>query len=207
MARVRVDFEIRSNLLEQTRRRLEQALNRRTRGNLSDLRSVVAKAIDRGVADSKELFIPSLDQAGELGVGAKRRVDRERTEGAWKQLNSAGGITTFSVRARRGRGRLANITVTINEEEFYKAPLSNVQTSNGEIPWMRWFIKGETIQGFEFSDNRPVPQGSRTGRGVMVEGGFWRFRPVNSNAFSVLGQNIQRRIENSIRRNAGSVIR
>ena len=206
MARVRINFEVRQRQAERLRERLERVAGARVRNNFGDFRPFIERAINRAVNDNKNDFIPDVNQAGELGVGRNRSIDREKTDGAWRQL-FAGEITSFSVRQRRGARQLGTIKINIDERRFFEAPLSIVETADGELPWMRWFIRGASIEGYEFDQGPPVPRASRTGRGVMVEGGLWRFRAPNPRAIENLLINMRLRVENSIRRNAGSVLR
>ena len=214
MADIKLKFKVSGSLSKKLRGALIDLFGKRARNNFADFRPVVEEAIDEAVINSRQDFIPSDDVAAELGVGDGGSIDSQKTHGAWRQLlvGSSANAVTFSVRKGRGsRKNIGDISISINEDAFYDATDANVDTPDSRlidtIPWMRWFIRGApTIQDFSFSDNISPGSVSRTGQGIMVKGGLWKFPPASPLAFTNLAVEIERQAGVSIRRNIGRLL-
>lgn len=221
MANIKINFKVRKDFLNGLEPLILERYGRKARGNFADLRPIVAEGVDEGVQATKEQFIPSDDQAYQLGVGANGTIDAERTQGAYKQLFVENGITKISVKKSGSKAnlrsfKLGTINVNISEEAFFNAALSVVSTAGsapgqgratGQIPWMRWLIRGAPLNTeYFFSDKAPIPQTSRTGGGVMRLGGTWDFPPAKPAAFEALRIAIGREVARALRRDGGKVL-
>lgn len=212
MAKVGVKVKLGANSLKELEQIILDSFEKQARGNFGDFRPIVEEAINKAVVNTKEEFIPDDDEAAELGVGEGGLIDRSRTEGAWKQLLTRGpnSVMSFSVRRARGKGLIGNITVSYTEEALLEAPLSNVLTPDSfeirSIPWLKWLIRGApTNSSFEFTEET-TGSFSRTGGGVMIKGGIWRFSPVRPRAFISLNSEIEKQIIRSVEQTATEVI-
>lgn len=192
---------------------LKRLAGRRLRGNFADLRPVIEEAINNGIESQRNGFIPTDDEAGELGIGEGGSLDTTRIDFAWKQLlPSEENITRFSSR-KLGTERsniIGEININIDFNAFLSAPLSVIETDSdiGTIPWMEWFLFGKTIGQTRFSDRRPIPETSRTGRGVMIFGGIWQFPPKNPRAADRIIEEIRLEVIRALRGNRGiSILR
>ena len=170
------------------------------------LRSEISDAIDEAVESHNDLLIPTEKEAVELGVGEGGSVDRDKTNNAWQQLLSnprglsgSSRPTQFSVTKLRSRTGIGSIRITIDEDKFYGAPLSTIETeseieeggfASNVIPWMMWFVRGKTIGGVRFSSDPRNVEISRTGKGIMIKGGLWSFAP-GVNPFPLIQQAIE----------------
>lgn len=218
MARVNVRLQVKGSILRELRDTLASLFGRRARENFGDFRPFIEEAIDEGVVNRRNDFIPDDSEAAELGVGAGGSIDRSRTQGAWQQLlvGSSAKVITFSIRKDNGRGKIGKVTVNIDERALFEAPLSNVPTPDSEsvnsLPWMEWLIEGapagSILPDYEFTSVIPQFSKSRTGAGRMitVEGGLWDFPAARAGAFKLLSDEIERQIGIAIRRDIGKVL-
>lgn len=216
MTKVGIKFKI--GFKENIKERISRLFGRKVQDNFGAFRPIIETAIDEGVINSRSEFIPDDSEAAELGVGAGGSIDRERTNGAWTQLlvGSATKSLTFSVTKDNRKGKIGTIVVSVDEDAFFKAPLSNVDTPDSEkvdsLPWMRWLINGavagEILPDYAFSPEVKQFGNSRTGAGRMisVEGGIWVFAPSSLGAFKLLNSEIERQIGIAIRRDVGKVL-
>lgn len=202
MARVGVNFKLQQGGLRKLGNILRRAVGRTIRDRFVEVTPLVAQIIDEVVEDNRSLFIPNDQQAAELGIGEGGQIDPRRST-AWEVLRpDSSSVTSYFVRRIGGRSSLVGqINISINEEEFYNAPDSIIETPDSdlidEIPWMRWFIEGKTIAGVRFS--RRAPEVSRTGRGIMIDGGFWTFPPTLPQGFDFLLNEILERLSSEFR--------
>lgn len=214
MTRIGIDFRVeRRTLFNQLRDTLRSLFNRSARNNFGDFRPFTEEAINEAVEQVKDQFIPTDEEAAELGVGEGGNIDRERTQGAWRQLLVGGpnSVMNFSVRRSRRTNEIGNIRITYDEDAFLAAPLSNVPTPDSfrirSIPWMDWLINGApTNSNFQFTDDFPSAADSRTGQGIMIRGGVWRFAPARPLAFIELNRTIERRVIDAVERLSGEIL-
>lgn len=215
MANLKVGLQVKGKLAAQLREIVTKKWGKKARNTFADFRPFIEEAIDEGVINSRENFIPTDDEAAELGVGKGGNIDREKTQGAWRELlvDSPSRSTVFSVRKTSRKNQIGEINVRIDEAAFFGAPPCNVEIDDSffisNIPWMNWLIEGaETNPEFEFNDEASVKTRivSRTGRGIMVQGGIWAFEAANPNAFRNTNEEIDRQIGIVIRRNIGKVL-
>ena len=217
MARLGIKFKVKGSFVKELTDVVQSLFGKRVQKNFGRFRPVIEEAIDDGVINRRSEFIPDDNEAAELGIGQGGSIDRERTQGAWRQLlaSASNGIVAFSVRKDSRRNKIGNITVNINEEAFFNAPLSNIDTESKHlpnIPWMEWLIEGSpngaVLDDYAFSSDVPESSKSRTGAGrmIIVQGGLWTFGPARQGAFSLLGKEVERQIEIAIRRNIGKVL-
>lgn len=180
-----VDITIRTQIQQNSLQKLSGIITRLTgikfRNNFNKLSPVIDEAITKTVTDNSDKFIPNDSQAAELGIGQGGDFDFDKINNAWRALLPGGGFTT-SLTRRMGTSRSSLIGLTnidINVDGFLSAPISVIATPDSEeiseIKWMEWFLFGKTISGFRFSDRQPITQTSRTGRGIMINGGLWFF--------------------------------
>lgn len=159
------------------------------RSNVASLAFRVEGIVNQTVHENRNHFIPSDEEAGELGIQAKigaGQIDEEKRSGAWRTLliGSPGSAGYVKWEVSQG-GDLAKISVGWDKDKLYNNPKSIVNVydlKKGKrtiIPWMKWFLEGELISGSHFS---PITKGhiqnvSRTGLGIMAKGGLWHFPP------------------------------
>lgn len=193
---------------------LRKKARRRLKTNVKEIRQIVANAINTTVHRNRNLFIPTDQEAHELGIGEDGEIDTDRTNGAWLELLTTGEATQFSVEEIPGES-FGLIQVVISEELLFSLPLSNIPVDPSKdedaeqinnIPWMRWLIEGAPANpnyGFD-SSNRGIA--SRTGGGIMVFGGVWSFPPARPNAFATLISEIEKKIRRDVKRNIGRIV-
>ena len=217
MAKVRTSFNISRDFEKQFAKLGGQVIKDIQKG-FKTLRDEVGKDINEAVEQHNDILIPSINDAIELGVGEGGSVDSTKTQNAWRQLlvnppGLAGDArpTVFSVRKLKSKTGIGTIRVTIDENKLYRAPLSIVETEseinepdfpNSVIPWLMWFIKGKGISGSKFTSNPKRGANlevSRTGRGIMIRGGFWDF-PQGENPFPLIQQAIEQLIVETVER-------
>jgi len=109
------------------------------------------------------------------------------------------------------KNKIGTITVSVDEEKFLAAELSNVDTPDSDaftsIPWMKWLIRGAPSNpDFQFSNEVRGARFSRTGGGIMVKGGVWSFPPARLGAFSRLGKSLEVQLIRTIKNNIGKAI-
>jgi hypothetical protein len=170
--------------LEEIANALNAKTRRKLRDNIPKMKQIVANAINKAVEKNRHQFIPTDDEAYELGVGSNGEIDTDKTNGAWLELLTAGKATQFSIQSTGGgaRGRQFGVLqIVISEEVLFSIEESNQPIEPSEdddaeqiinIPWMRWLIEGAPANsGYRFStSNRGIA--SRTGGGIMVKGGM-----------------------------------
>lgn len=210
MARVSVNFSISSEDRKELTRVIEEKLLRRARNNFGDFRIFIKDAINDGIDEVKDEFIPTDREAEELGVGEGGEINRDKTESAYKQLypGDDAGASKFSVRKLRRSSDIGRVKFELDEKTFYNAPLSIVNTPDSQqidqIPWMLWLIEGAANSSYRFISRRNA-KNSRTGGGIMVEGGLWTFVP-NDRAFIRLEDSVRAAIIDELRRRASEVL-
>jgi len=136
--------------------------------------------VDMAVRQTRVEFIPSNDEAAELGVGEGGKFSK-KIDDAWEGLlASAGKATQVSFKRSSANGQIGQMTVTVDWEAFFELEDSKIDASDsdiGEIPWMKWYIDGEVISGSRFLAGKFSFPPSRTGAGIMVTGSLWRMPP------------------------------
>jgi hypothetical protein len=166
-------------------RKLLDAVANVLRDNFSkQSRDLVIDQVDRAVKENKHFFIPSVEEAAELGIGEEGSVSDKR-KNAWQALLASEsrtfGVTKVSVTKSRAKGKIGEIRVTVDWDKFFDdIGITKVDASDseiGEIPWMKWFIEGMVITGSRFKSGDFKYPPSRTGKGVMIPGAFWDFEP------------------------------
>lgn len=214
MVNVKTQFSIKEGKFKRFANFLKRAVGIKLRNNFADLRPVVRDAIDDTVELNKRKFIPTDDEAFQLGIGEDGSIDRGKTNLAWTALKASDdeSITTFSVRKKgveRGE-TIGEVRIFINDIAFFGLDRSVVQTPDSdkidEIPWMQWFLFGKTITGSAFSSRQPVPTVSRTGGGIMVTGSLWDFPAKNRMAFSDLLNEVRLEINRRLKSNVSARI-
>lgn len=194
--------------------------------NFNSLRDEVGKGIDEAVDGFADLLGAGMSnqQAAELGIGDDGSIDTNKINNAWKQLlskppglSAAERPTAFSVTKLRSKSGIGTIRITMDSNKLYRLPLSIVETDSdinegdgfddNVIPWLKWFIEGKAISGYQFTSNpkkRVNLDVSRTGRGIMILGGFWDF-PQGQDPFPLIERAIEelavRAVERYIERN------
>lgn len=176
--------------------------NAKIKDGLNSLRPALSKVVDAAIRKHAKDFIPSDEQAIELGVGDfQGGLDRHRLLTAWSYLLLDGPdegtkVTALTITTRRGSGaRVSRIKVNILEEGFLSLPINNLEIESVElpvIPWMEWFLNGSVIGGFKFSNKPPISNTSRTGGGIMIDGGLWSFPPQGLGLFREVINTIDR---------------
>lgn len=209
-------FRIRKSELErQIREEVKRRGSERVRRDFGRFRPFIAEAINDGVRESSNFFIPSQRRVYALGIGEGGSIDHEKLD-AWKQLlvESFGSneIVQFSITksGSNRRGLIGTIEINVDEEALLNSDLARIETPDSdkidEIPWLRWFIEGKTVSTHRFLRTSKPRQNSRTGGGIMVEGGLWTIPPRPA-TFRKLSQNILKNLRGSIRKNIGSIVR
>jgi len=212
---VSIGFKIKNIDLAVARVIVQRQFGNILQENMKDFRPLIEDSIDDEIEKNKNRFIPNSVEAAQLGVGEGGEIAYEKTETAWEalQIKSGEGVTTFNIeKTGSGAGRtFANIYVDIGEHRFFKRPRSIIDTPDSEkidkIPWMEWFIEGKEIGGVRFSRKTPVPETSRTGRGIMIEGGLWSFTPRSVMLIEQLIEKIRLRIGRDFRDKAAVILR
>lgn len=220
MASAKVKFKIKESALKDLRQAIAEETGRRMRNNFGDLRPLIEDSIDGEIDRNSDRFIPNSREAAELGVGSDGQIAVEKTETAWRalQVRSGQGVTTFSSRKAGSKASnvIGSITIDIDKEAFYSAPASVIDTPDSDaisrIPWMKWFIEGaslseEGLPNARFSSRRPIPETSRTGGGIMIEGGLWDFQPRSVLLIEQMLDRIRIRIGRDLRAEGAVILR
>ncbi|MHA2063197.1 MAG: hypothetical protein ACXABY_02330 [Candidatus Thorarchaeota archaeon] len=179
-------------------------------------RPIIRESINDAFEETKTSFIPSSSEAGQLGIGEGGSVDEDRRLHAWRALlipgrGQRGPVTSFrTARISQERdGVVFQIEVDIDEGAFFTAEASRVPTPDSdvlsEIPWMDWFINGQTIQGHRFNRDTSS-EVSRTGRGIMIKGGLWTFTPRSRDALGKALDEARRTINRRLKEGLGARI-
>lgn len=218
---VNLDIRLRSRIrTEQIVNALLADVSQELTKNAERLKPVVDEAVNKSIEENMDEFVPTDEEAAELGVGVGGRIDISRTEHAWEALlvNSPQTVTSVTIEGvtgRRADNQFASIRVFIDEDVFYRRGLSNISIEASRdpsaprlrrIPWMRWLINGAPVDNSSYGFSSSGPGASRTGGGVMVKGGVWSFSPARPNAFKKLFESIERNINTEITRATGGII-
>jgi hypothetical protein len=169
-------------IAQAAKEKITELVVEKARENFKAAKSDIAKVVDDEIENHKYNFMPNNEEAYELGIGSDGQVDEGRIEEAWRtlQIGSGRGVTTLTTRKGEGKTGLGNIQVNIDYLEFYNQPECRIDTPDSdkidEIPWMQWFIEGQVISDWHFFGTKNSKT-SRTGGGIMIQGGFWKFRP------------------------------
>lgn len=175
-------------LAEAAKEKIAELVVERARKNFKNIKPQVADVVDEEIEKMSSDFIPNDDQIYELGVGeldessGQGRILREKTDKAWEvlRIGSGRGITKITTRKGEGKTGIGNIQVHIDYEKFFTQDECIVSTPDSDkinqIPWMRWFIEGAEVSGYQFIETNKSKR-SRTGGGIMVVKGLWRFAP------------------------------
>ena len=218
MAKVGIKFKVKGSFLKELTDVVTSLFGKKVKKNFGAFRPTIEAAIDEGVINRRHNFIPDDQEAAELGIGDNGSIDRNRTNNAWGQLlvGSASRAVTFSVQKDSRKNKIGRVTVNIDEQAFFEAPLSNVETPDSDeidsIPWMEWLVEGApngaVLPGHAFSSKVAEGGESRTGAGVMIaiKGGIWSFPPARIGAFILLGREVERQVEIAIRRDIGKLL-
>lgn len=215
MSSIQTKFKVKKSVIEALKDAVLELTYKKFRNNFSDFRPVIEDAIDEEIVKSSSRFIPTLNEAGELGVGDEGTVTVEKTEVAWTALlsDSPEKITTFSVKKIKtvGLSKIGKVRVSINKELFFKSSLSTIDIDSDtlpQIPWMKWFVEGAVIGTHGFVK---IPQSrahvSRTGKGLMIEGGLWSFTPRGKASIDKLLNRIRLSINRKLKSSGAKILR
>jgi len=205
---IKTQVTIKEGAIERGFTTIKRLLNSRLRKSVGAANPIIVKAINEGIERSKNRFIPSKADAGELGIGAGGSVDDGKRTNAWRQLlipEGTGDVTKFTVTriSEERAGVVTEIQITINEDAFFNKEISKISTPDSdevdEIRWMDWFINGQTIGGHRFSGRARNREVSRTGRGIMIRGGVWVFSPKGQDAFNRTLDEVRRTINKRLK--------
>ena len=217
MVDVRTQVKVDEGSLQRGLSRLVSVVSRRlSRAIVPSSKPLVIEAVNEAITNSQNRFIPSQVAAGELGIGAGGTIDDDRRTNAWRALltppNGQGDVTTIEV-VRIGQERggvIIEARININEQAFFNTDRARIPTPDSdeidEIPWMDWFINGQTVQGHRFSSRSVNREVSRTGRGIMIRGGVWTFTPRGQNAFGRTLDEARRAINRRLKEGLGARI-
>jgi hypothetical protein len=208
MAKAKFQFSIeKEGGLKRLLNRMSSLVSKKIRNNFGGLRPVIEDAIDEAVEKHSRKLIPALDEIAELGVGTDGSPD-PRAQVAWKGLKTGHGATTLTSR-KRGSEKdrdIGEINISIHEETFYEMPDSIIETPDSDIisqiPWMKWLVQGKEISGDRFSPNKDSAF-SRTGRGIMISGGFWSFQGRGSEIYDAILKDARLSINRALKGGAG----
>ena len=214
MVRIRTQLKVPKGAFDKIGDIIKRRISKANRQALSETATLINEGIDEAVEKNRRKLIPSLDDAGELGIGANGSVDDERRTQAWEGLKTGNGATTFGITkiGEEKGGIVQEIKITIDESTFYNQELARIPTPDtdafapAEIPWMRWFVEGQTISGARFSSRKRNFGASRTGRGIMISGGLWTFRPKGQGAFNKILDDARKAINRNLKKGLGAAI-
>lgn len=179
MTQLKVEVSIDDN--RSLNKKLNDVISEKLREKFSNTtKDRMVDEVDRAVRQSRVEFIPSNDEAAELGVGEDGKFSK-KIDNAWEGLlASVGKATQVSFIRSKMNGQIGQMAVTVDWQAFFELEDSKIEASDsdiGIIPWMRWYIEGEVISGSQFLGGKYSFPPSRTGAGIMVEGGLWRMPP------------------------------
>jgi len=175
-----IEFKIVRGTVEKAKSLFGQLVRRKFKNNFANLQPYVEDSVDRTITRNKERFIPTDDEAAQLGIGMGGAIRRDKTQAAWKLLSPKHPTTVMTIKVVAGIGGNGTVSIKLNTDRWFDAPECNIEVSNTiftNIPWMEWFIDGQTVVGARFSAHQPIPKTSRTGAGIMIRGGLWVFLP------------------------------
>lgn len=215
MTSIQTKFKVEKNAIEAIKKAVLKLVHKKFRDNFGDFRPVVEDAINEEIVRSSSRFIPTQNEAGELGVGEEGTVSVEKTEVAWTALltDSPERVTTFTLAKAKTIGifTIGKINVNINEERFFTSSLSVIDTESDElpqIPWMQWFIEGAKISTHKFVKiPRSRSEVSRTGKGLMIKGGLWSFTPRSKANIEKLLNRIRLTINKRLKTSGVTILR
>jgi len=196
-----VNFKINQGSLRRIKGFISKLAKRRFRDNFADLQSVAEKAATEAIMRNSTKFIPNNREAAELGVGVAGSIRLDKTYEAWKLLLPSHAAKITVIKSIKTGSSAGQISIDIDKPKFFNSRETNVSIISPalrNIPWMEWFLEGAEIQGARFSDRQPIPATSRTGRGIMIRGGLWRFRPQPEKLTSTLAD-INRTVAKAIK--------
>lgn len=179
-----------NEIAEAAKNKIAEAVVSRARKNFSRIKAPLAEKIDQAIEDNAEYFTPTDQEAFQLGIGKDGAIDEDKRANGWRNflISSRSGVTKINVRRGEGKTGIGNIAITIDYLKLFQMPESIAETPDSKkidiIPWMEWFIDGKEITEYSFLPT-PKSKVSRTGGGIMVEGGLWDFIP-NSAAVNKL---------------------
>ncbi len=143
---------------------------------------------------------------GKLGIGLPGRGPlTNKIENGWRVLlpGEQETATSISVSFAKSLTSFGTGSVRVDTDAFYAAKVNNYISLSGgrtrgneEIPWMRHYIEGLQVQGYEFEGDDFIKKSSRTGLGIMLKvpsGGF-SLPPLSPNPFIELRSAIVRRL-------------
>jgi hypothetical protein len=199
----------------QLEKELNQKIGRAAREAIVGLHPAINKIVDKSIEEQKDNFIPSDDEAHELGIGEDGSLDQERIDGAYRGMltTANNGVTVTSTTPSAGTGldKVGNIKADVNVDLLFKTELANIDTESEvlpTIPWMQWLLDGApTIEGFHFNPKIKEGDISRTGAGVMNKGGIWQFKPARPGARAELDATMLRKISEVAEREIQKSIR
>lgn len=189
--------------------KLASLAGRKLRDNFTALKPLIKETMDEEVEKDKRRFTPTQADVAELGIG-DGGSESEKASNGWKGLLSSSPAITISTTkvARERSAIIGQIKITIDEDKFFALPDSIIATPKAKIksiPWMEWLIDGAEVDGFSFTNR--VPEGSRavsrTGKGIMVKGGFWNFSGRGRESFDKTLNKIRISINNELKANRG----
>lgn len=210
MASVKFQFSIDRGFSRSLFDKISQIVGRRMRDNFGDVRPLVEETVNEAVEDNRGRFIPTNNEIAELGIGQGGSPDN-RSQTAWIALrpSSRNGVTSISVRKRGSEGTnlIGEIKISIDPELFYQQPDSIIPTPDSneidEIPWMNWLIEGKTINQHSFTDRLTPNSVSRTGRGIMINGGFWSINGRGAEVYSRILNDARLSVNRRLKTNEG----
>lgn len=164
---------------------VEKGFLEKVRLNAPSLMGRIETVMNETVHENARVFIPDDNTAGELGIQGKigaGQIDEQKRAGAWRALLTASPNTAAVLKLEKRNGDdIARIVFGWDKEKFFEHPNSKVSVydlkkgSKLDYSWMRSFVEGHVITGYTFSPySHPR---SRTGEGIMVKGGLWKFPP------------------------------
>lgn len=155
----------------------------------SQINTIVEEQIGAAVEQEKNLFRPDRgpnggsDVVGQLGIGFGGRPDNDKINNAYKLLKPGTSSAKVSLSFQRRQANFGRVNYSIKIENFYNSDLTTYlpslgRVSNGNIdfnrpvPWMRHFIEGLEVQGYDYIDEGDKlfnKNRSRTGEGLMIK--------------------------------------
>lgn len=197
---------------------LARAILRRTKELFSEpaalgrITDAVENSVNKAVEASKDSFIPTFQEAIELGIGEGGSVDFDRVNNTYKILrtDSPYKFTTVEITKARGFSSLYTVKININEVGPLSVQESIIPTPDSnkidQIPWLDWLINGSPTLSYRFFDKPFIPT-SRTGGGIMVKGGVWSQEPRRPFAFDALKHTVDLSLRVDISSAIGEIVR
>lgn len=169
-------------LAEAAAEKIRDAVIERARDNFKKSKSTIEDVVDNVIREKNYLFQPTDQEAYELGIGANGTIDENKRSNAWEVLlvSSRRGVTRVTTRRGEGKTGIGNIQIHINYLALFEQPECHVYDEDLDIPWMQWLIEGGEVLEHQFFGSRLTGSASRTGGGIMIKGGLWRFPPQSN---------------------------